>query len=192
MKTCGHCGKPLESSKFYTDKRAKNGLRSWCIICCSKSSKKYNAAFAEERYVRRKKYKATFYANPKNYEAKLAHERDRYRNQSSEKREQLRQYSRKWRLLNARKIRDRKLREAFGISLEQYETLETKQRGRCAICKNLPGKKSLAVDHCHRTKRIRKLLCGACNTTLGLMKENISHLKRMINYIRQHATPNSP
>lgn len=69
-----------------------------------------------------------------------------------------------------------------------------KQNYCCAIClkpeKSLNNKKTkicrLAVDHCHKTGKIRQLLCANCNKTLGLIKEDTDVLKKMIDYIGKH------
>lgn len=59
---------------------------------------------------------------------------------------------------------------AYGLTQETYSLLETKQGGACGICglRRLRGRdKYLHIDHCHKTGRIRGLLCYVCNTTLG-------------------------
>src|SRR4051812_25225724 len=58
----------------------------------------------------------------------------------------------------------------YGISLEEYQELYTKQRGVCASCGNpetrtFQGRtKNLSVDHCHKSGVVRGLLCHDCNT----------------------------
>lgn len=52
------------------------------------------------------------------------------------------------------------------IDFNQYEQLFEHQKGLCAICgqeEAFKGKR-LAVDHCHKTKKIRGLLCHRCNS----------------------------
>lgn len=59
----------------------------------------------------------------------------------------------------------------YGISPDfteaHYQELATKQGGTCAMCGAPPKRKRLAVDHDHCTGRVRGLLCGPCNTTIG-------------------------
>lgn len=68
----------------------------------------------------------------------------------------------------------RNLRVKFGMTEDDYyEKLESQNNG-CAICRSrfsLSGR-HLAVDHDHKTGKIRGLLCNECNTAIGLMKEN--------------------
>lgn len=55
------------------------------------------------------------------------------------------------------KVMDRKrsLKHKYGISLEQYEEMFTRQEGKCFICK-VHGKK-LVVDHYHKTGGRKKV-----------------------------------
>lgn len=60
-----------------------------------------------------------------------------------------------------------------------------KQEGKCAICEcelKFVGNQSV-VDHCHKTHVIRGILCRACNTAIGLLKENDKHFRRAMQYL---------
>lgn len=61
---------------------------------------------------------------------------------------------------------------ALGCSAELYYDLLQKQNGLCAICfrPNVKGKK-LAVDHCHKTNKIRGLLCNPCNLKMSAIDD---------------------
>ena len=58
------------------------------------------------------------------------------------------------------------LKRRYGITQEQYDALLRSQGGKCGICKCLPGRKRLCVDHDHATGRIRGLLCVRCNSAV--------------------------
>lgn len=77
----------------------------------------------------------------------------------------------------------KKLEFNHGITQEQYDALLKSQGGVCAICKRQPGKTKLCVDHDHKTNRIRGLLCGKCNTALGLLNDDIAQLQAAIKYL---------
>ena len=87
---------------------------------------------------------------------------------------------------NRNNLYDWQLRSRYGITLEQYQQMFNNQNGKCAICGvhqvNLTRK--LAVDHCHTTEKIRKLLCSNCNTGLGMFKHNQIFLQSAIEYLR--------
>ena len=78
------------------------------------------------------------------------------------------------------------LKKNYNLTLEEYNLKLKEQDGVCAICKTPPNKKQLAVDHCHKTNKIRKLLCGNCNTALGLFKDNIDVLNKAISYLKEN------
>ena len=65
----------------------------------------------------------------------------------------------------------------YGMTIEEYEEKLKLQNNGCAICGINPsviGRK-LCVDHQHRTRQIRGLLCNKCNSALGWV-ENRNHL----------------
>ncbi len=81
------------------------------------------------------------------------------------------------------------LKRNYNISTEQYAKLLEAQGGKCAICgcqetKVMRGKVMyLAVDHCHKTGKIRGLLCNGCNTGIGALKDDPSVLRRAEEYV---------
>jgi len=84
------------------------------------------------------------------------------------------------------------IEKAFGLSKDAYLKMLEFQQGLCALCGNPEtairhGKtKELAVDHDHQTGAIRGLLCHACNTGLGLFKDDSQLLTQAIAYMEQH------
>lgn len=81
------------------------------------------------------------------------------------------------------------LRKQFGITLEQYDEMHKSQGGVCSICAKpeveMRGMKvkHLAVDHCHRTGKIRGLLCQRCNKMLGYSRDNPRVLLAAVEYL---------
>lgn len=77
------------------------------------------------------------------------------------------------------------LKRFYGINLQEYNKMLKNQQGTCKICNSKPKyKKSLSVDHCHKTGKVRGLLCGDCNTGLGKFRDNIDSLKNAIKYLK--------
>jgi len=97
---------------------------------------------------------------------------------------------------NERVRRRRSQVSTYGISMADYDLMLRRQGGVCAICKRKPDK-GLCVDHCHATKRVRKLLCLGCNSMLGFARDNPDLLDAGSAYLRAHralfrtATPDS-
>jgi hypothetical protein len=82
---------------------------------------------------------------------------------------------------SARKLRLQK----YGLTDEDYRHMLEKQGGVCAIChrKNGSNNRRLHVDHDHKTEKVRGLLCGTCNTGIGLLRDKLSMLYKAIAYL---------
>ena len=96
--------------------------------------------------------------------------------------------------LHQRRVRLKRL----GLTVDDYDRMFAEQSGRCAICgTDQPArgtlKSSFPVDHCHKTGRVRGLLCHHCNVTLGRFfdsADDIEHwAKSAAAYLRLHAIP---
>jgi hypothetical protein len=77
---------------------------------------------------------------------------------------------------------NKRLQYLYGITLEKYNEMIAAQKGVCLIC-NIPKNERLHVDHCHKTKNVRGLLCGSCNRMLGLAKDDTMVLMKAIQYL---------
>lgn len=87
-----------------------------------------------------------------------------------------------------------KIYKKYKITKEQY-FIECEKRNYCC---DLCNKKCLTansgnnkrdifvIDHDHKTKKFRGLLCNACNTTIGMFNENIDRLKYFIDNISNY------
>jgi hypothetical protein len=80
----------------------------------------------------------------------------------------------------------------YGLTRDDYVTLEKSQNGVCKICgEPEKHKKRLSVDHDHSCcpgsgscgKCIRGLLCFKCNKVLGQINDNKNILQKMIDYL---------
>lgn len=98
-----------------------------------------------------------------------------------------------WRKLNPEKAaagRRRAHLRRYGISPEAYDQMLADQKFVCAICGE-PGKengraKRLAVDHDHRSGKVRALLCANCNTAVGLLQDSQVLLAAASLYLTRH------
>jgi Recombination endonuclease VII len=67
------------------------------------------------------------------------------------------------------------------------------QKGACWICEKPETVRSnpngiidsLRVDHCHKTGKIRGLLCSECNFGLSKFKDDICLMERAIQYLKR-------
>jgi hypothetical protein len=104
-------------------------------------------------------------------------------------------YLKKYRSLNPENEKSRSLRGSFGISLDDYVIMLNRQNGKCAICgqaethKRNGRVKALAVDHDHKSGKIRGLLCSDCNTGIGKLKDDQKILRKAADYLDNHSDP---
>ena len=75
---------------------------------------------------------------------------------------------------------DRNLLIKYGISWREYESMMKKQQNKCLICLQVPTR--FNVDHCHKTGKVRGLLCSRCNGVLEFIEDS-ERLSRALDYI---------
>jgi hypothetical protein len=135
-------------------------LTSECKKCRKKYQEIYKIEHSEKRKETNKKYK-------------------------DKNKEKIKKYRSEYNLLH----RDKR---TYGLKIDDYNLILKKQNNKCSICgKELKkGSGGRALDHCHITGKIRGILCMKCNTSLGLVEENINILQSMITYLELHKTIN--
>lgn len=91
------------------------------------------------------------------------------------------------------KVKSAELKKHFGITLADYQQMSKKQKHCCAICGEREtavdakgAERFMPVDHCHKTGKIRALLCSACNKALGGFRDDPKLLKKAAKYIEKH------
>lgn len=104
---------------------------------------------------------------------------------NTECRECAKERSKQYRKSNPDKFKDSKLKSTYGISLKDYNRMLEEQKGVCAICYKPQVDKALAVDHCHKSGKVRGLLCSLCNTSLGKMGDSPDRLRRAAAYLEE-------
>jgi len=99
-----------------------------------------------------------------------------------------------WRIKNPEKAhtlsRRSTLNSNHGIKLEVYVELLKQQKGKCKICftKNPGGMGAFHVDHDHKTKEVRGLLCHRCNLGLGYFKDDCKIMISAVDYVKNART----
>lgn len=72
----------------------------------------------------------------------------------------------------------------YDITEEQYKAMLVAQDHKCAIpgCgKTATKKRKLAIDHCHKTDKVRGLLCYGCNRAMHAV-DDMDKLNLLIEY----------
>lgn len=142
---------------------------------------KYNAR-KRRKYAERGDYYETVVAGNAAWRAKN-------REVNNRRRREKRKLDAAWREAQNAKRRGRdqrkhQLKTNYGMTQEQYAEMLASQEGKCAVCGSVPNE-TLCVDHCHRTGKIRSLLCRKCNTGLGCFGDDSSLLGSAIKYLEK-------
>lgn len=86
--------------------------------------------------------------------------------------------------------RRRKLRTKYNLTLECYNEMLKAQEGKCKICGTTETRNKkfdfLVVDHCHKSNKVRGLLCDYCNVALGRFEDDIERVKKAVKYLEEH------
>lgn len=92
-------------------------------------------------------------------------------------------------------IRENNRWNNYGLTPERYEEMQKQQEGKCAICgkdgslckrPGPGGYYGLVIDHCHKTGKVRALLCHHCNRILASAEESIQLLLNAVDYLKTH------
>jgi hypothetical protein len=79
----------------------------------------------------------------------------------------------------------RDLRRAYGITPEEYTEMYVAQKGCCKLCGDRIWlkHKTTHLDHCHKTGKVRGVLCIHCDRGLGGIKDSPQALYRALYYV---------
>lgn len=111
--------------------------------------------------------------------------------QTQERKEYMREYHKKWVISHkdSKHKSDRKsrMKGLYNITQDDFDRMESEQKGLCSICNNPQGygRKRLCVDHNHFTGKVRGLICVNCNLLLGHARDNVEILERCVAYLRR-------
>lgn len=141
-----------------------NYRRRECQTCQAVRARQYNADHPERVRATKRKYRA---ANPDKIKASL---RQNY-------------------LKNLERRRATRRKRKYGILAADFKAFDCSQGGLCAICGGPPvGNPVLSVDHCHKTDRVRGLLCHLCNVGLGCFKDSPERLQKALVYLQKFSS----
>jgi hypothetical protein len=156
-KKCSKCREVKDTSLFNKHSKEPDGFYSQCKEC----SKKANREQYEKNPQKWKDYAKVWKKENKD-KVSMSYQRHAEHNK--------------------KKSRENRIKKTYGITQEDYQRMYDEQNGLCAICGE-PSIKNFHIDHDHKNKNVRGLLCPACNKALGFVKEDISILEKMMRYI---------
>ena len=77
----------------------------------------------------------------------------------------------------------------YGLTQADWDRLVERQGNRCAVCRtSKPGGRGERwhIDHDHVTGQVRGLLCGKCNSAIGLLQDDPEIIKAAARYVTKH------
>jgi hypothetical protein len=73
-----------------------------------------------------------------------------------------------------------KIKGRYGLDQQEYQHMVKASGGCCSICGD---KTKLVVDHCHKTLKVRGLICTHCNHGLGKFMDSPERLQKAAEYL---------
>lgn len=177
-KKCSFCKLVKTYQEFNKDRKKKDGCASRCKKCQSAYSAQWklknieqvranNETWRENNRIRRNASRKRYYE--KNKDRLLTNMR--------------KQYS-----ANPSAAKNRDLKKNYGIDINAYNALLLIQNYSCKICNRHKDEfdRALAVDHCHKTDKIRGLLCTNCNRAVGNLKDSEQLAFKAFQYLSEN------
>lgn len=168
-KQCTKCNRDKPLDEFHKDRTRRDGHAGQCKAC--------KRAYRNSRY-------------RKDRSRELSQQR-RYRSTHKEKIAAGQKRRRQQRPGRVRRIsRSSTLKQRYGITAQDYNRMLASQNGVCAVCGNPETRKKrggtirLAVDHCHKTGKVRGLLCSRCNLSIGRFEDDPELLEKAAAYLK--------
>jgi hypothetical protein len=173
-KTCCKCKVdfPATVEFFYRNTGGKFGITPRCKTCVNEDNKE--------------SYKKRFEKDPEKIRVLNNKKATRHYHRNIE---EIRQKQREWHATirkdpERRKIINMKKRGGGAkMTPQDFEDLFNKQNRKCAICYSEDSGSRLGhdgwnIDHCHKTKQVRFILCCHCNRGLGAFRDNPVWLRK--------------
>jgi hypothetical protein len=88
------------------------------------------------------------------------------------------------------KVRERaRTLRSYGLTEDDWDAFVKRQGNRCAVCRtDRPGGRGERwnIDHDHVTHQVRGLLCGRCNSAIGLLQDDPEIIRAAARYVVKH------
>lgn len=78
---------------------------------------------------------------------------------------------------------------AYGLTEADWDGFIKRQKNRCAVCRtDKPGGRGERwhIDHDHVTGQVRGLLCGKCNSGIGMLQDDPGIIAAAARYVAKH------
>jgi len=188
-RTCNKCGVEQPIDRFHRHPRGKDGRRNICVTCNSAASRVLRAKDRSKANAANKNWYERSRGGPVVAQMRA---RARERAKDPTARATQRAHRKANRTAYSEYERRHKLGARYGITVEIFETMVAAQEGRCAVCRcvldvrrNRNARNRATIDHDHLTGKVRGILCGPCNTAIGLLGDTLAGAEAAVAYLRR-------
>jgi hypothetical protein len=169
VKMCRKCGTsfPATVKHFYRNSGGKFGLTPRCKKCVDEDNRISHAA----RLLKDPdKIRVQANARSKAY----------YQRNLDECRKKGREAAKSRHAADPGLKRRARLKSNYGMTPEQWREMFEAQGCKCAICgsEHPNAKAGWNTDHCHKSGRVRFILCAHCNRGLGAFRDNPDWMRK--------------
>ncbi|MFI9806984.1 endonuclease VII domain-containing protein [Streptomyces sp. NPDC052301] len=175
-KECGRCGRVQSRAAFARDRNRRDGLQVYCRECVAE----YSAAhyrLRREAVGKPVREKVDVPAGHKLCRTcgEVKPHGEWHKNATASD-----GLSTRCKACRATQGRADHLKRNYGLTEAERDAMVAAQRGLCVICLNAPA---VHVDHCHKTGKVRGVLCFNCNSAIGKLGDDPDAVRRAASYL---------
>ncbi|WP_405893062.1 endonuclease VII domain-containing protein [Streptomyces sp. NBC_00104] len=172
VKRCSRCKESRPRAAFAGNKSARDGLQAYCREC--------GAEYHQSRQLAKGKNVRPRVQTPEGHKfchscGKIKPHGEWHRNATASD-----GLSTSCRACRANKGRAGHLKRQYGMTEAERDEMIASQMGFCVICLKAPA---VHVDHCHKTGRVRGVLCFNCNSAIGKLGDDPDAVRRAAAYL---------
>ena len=181
---CRLCGAIGPECGFYKNDRMKAGHLSVCANCHSARTVAQRKERRDPNYIDGRKQRPKM-----SEEDRLRRNREKsllyYHNNIEKVRERGREYAKKRHAADPGLKRRAMLKSKYSLTPDGWQAMFEAQGCRCAICgSDRPNAKAgWNTDHCHKSGKVRFILCAHCNRGLGAFRDNPEWMRKAADMI---------
>jgi hypothetical protein len=172
VKRCSRCRESKPRADFASNRAMRDGLQAYCRECA--------AAYHQQRQLAKGRRVRPKVATPEGHKFCRAcgevrpHAEWHCRSTSPDGLDSC------CKKCKAERQRADHLKRQYGITEAERDAMIESQKGLCVICLSAPA---AHVDHCHKTGRVRGVLCFNCNSAIGKLGDDPEVVRRAAAYL---------
>lgn len=184
--TCKTCGVSGPDCGFYRNDRMLSGHLSRCVSCHTARVMAQRKARRDPNHIDGRKTRSKMSEDERlkrNREKSLKY----YYENLDKVRERGREYARKRHANDPTLKRRSMLKTKYKLTPDEWMGMFEAQGCRCAICRSESpnAKAGWNTDHCHKTGRVRFILCAHCNRGLGAFRDSPELMRKAADMLEE-------